>query len=82
MTYNCENCGIVEEDETLIIALVETIPVLGENITTTSNVRTCMKCGEELFDKELDEVSLQQAYDIYRKNHNIPLGTPLNKIKR
>lgn len=49
----------------------ETYRVKGEDITVDANVKTCLDCGEELLDMELDTENLKKAYEKYRTKYGI-----------
>ena len=71
MTKYCESCG--KEVDTRIISCRETYNVSGEEITVDAQVLVCAECGEELFCEELDSLTLVNAYNEYRKKHNLLL---------
>lgn len=45
--------------------------VKGTDIAIDVQVRACNTCGESLFDEELDELAIQQAYAIYREEKKL-----------
>ena len=49
----------------------ETYAVKGDNISINALVSFCSECGEEVWNDELDENNLQNAYTIYRTNHGL-----------
>lgn len=61
----CFNCR--KEVPTKIVEEMETYNVKGTNISLMSNKRICSCCGEEIFDKELDSITLFNAYEKYKK---------------
>lgn len=69
MKKYCEACN--KEVKTKVVKKKETYEVLGEQITVEANVLTCANCGEELFCEELDNETLNKAFDIYRRNHKL-----------
>lgn len=69
--YTCSNDHRVQEDETRVVIRDETFPVKGEPITISTTVRVCAKCGEEVYDRELDSASLLKAYEVYRSLHGL-----------
>lgn len=73
----CDKCN---QTESKIISKKEKIAVRGEEIEVTSNVRTCL-CGNELFDEKLEEANLINAYDEYRKRHNILAPSEIKEIR-
>ena len=68
MFHKCEKCG--NEINFYKAHRSETFPVLGENITVNTLHFNCADCNAIVFDENLDEESLNAAYDIYRKTHN------------
>lgn len=77
--YLCGKCDFVEE--TIIENRVEFIPVKGENTEVNTNVRICSKCGEDIFDNELEDKNLTLAYDMYRRKHNILFPEQVKAIR-
>ncbi len=69
--YTCANGDRVSPDETRVEVRNETFPVKGEPTTISSNIRICNKCGEEVYDRELDTANLLRAYETYRSIHEI-----------
>lgn len=67
--YICESCGPVAD--TRVERRTETYPVKGEEISVLTNVRVCARCGQSVYDRELDSENIGAAYDLYRRNHNI-----------
>src|ERR1700684_607030 len=67
----CEGCGPIGLHGTRIEKRQETYPVKGEDTSILADVRVCSKCGQDVFDKELDGGNLRKAYDIYRAAHGI-----------
>lgn len=64
--YNCDKYNTVD-----IIKRNEIYVVKGEPIEIEVQICICEGCGEELFDKELDELNIERAFDIYRKKHEL-----------
>lgn len=77
--YLCGKCDFVEE--TRIENRIELIPVKGENTEVNSSVRICSKCGEDIFDDELENKNLTFAYDMYRRKHNILFPEQIKGIR-
>ena len=65
----CYNCG--NEQETEVITREETSVIRGKEITSTSNIRICSVCKEELFDEVLDEANINRAYDVFRQKYMV-----------
>ena len=78
MFHKCEKCG--NEINFYKAHRSETFPVLGENITVNTLHFICADCNAIVFDENLDEESLNAAYDIYRKNHSLCKSNIVNEI--
>lgn len=63
--YYCPNCNKMMDSE--VVERLETLSVRGEVIQLKVKMRVCKECGEPLADDELDDISLKQFYDEYRK---------------
>ena len=79
MKKYCEECG--KEVNTKIITKKEIYDVCGESIEVEAKVLTCAKCGEELFCEELDNATLVNAYNEYRKRHKLLLPEEIKEIR-
>lgn len=77
-TY-CEECG--KEVNTKIVIKNEVYNVLGENIEVEAKVLTCAECGEELFDEALDNQTLLNAYNEYRRRHKLLTADEIKCIR-
>lgn len=69
MKNYCENCDDFVDIEIKIME--ETYNVKGEAITFDTEVAFCKECSQKVFNQELDNKTLNTAYSIYRKNHNL-----------
>ena len=77
-----EYCDICEKEvKTQIITRQETYNVRGEEITVNAQVLVCAECGEELFNEELDSVTLIDAYNEYRRRHKLLFPEEIKKIR-
>jgi len=66
----CPNCDARRK---LLVKLIdETYPVRGEPITIKAEVAFCEKCGQDVFDRELDSANLERAYAEYRQRKGLP----------
>ena len=65
----CPNCD--SEVESTVRVISETYPVKGEDITIDAHVRVCNCCGTDLWDENLDEQNLLDAFAEYRKRHHL-----------
>lgn len=79
MKKYCESCG--KEVETKVISKKEIYEVLGEEIEVQAQVLVCGDCMEELYCEELDNATLIDAYNKYRKKHKLLLPDDIKKIR-
>ena len=79
MKKYCEECG--REVETKIITKKEVYTVLGEDIEVQAQVLVCADCNEEFYCEELDNATLVNAYNVYRKRHELLLPDEIKQIR-
>lgn len=79
MKRYCPNCET--ECLTKIIERNETLTVRGCEITLKVKMRICAECGEGIIDKELDDISLKEFYDEYKKINNLLTATEIKEIR-
>lgn len=79
MKKYCEQCE--KERETKVILKKESYHVCGELIEVDAQVLVCSECGEELFCEELDNTTLLNAYDKYRKKHKLLFPEEIRQIR-
>lgn len=79
MKKYCEECG--KEVETKIITKRESYDVCGEEIEIDAQILVCAECGEEFFCQELDNATLVNAYNEYRRKHKLLLPEEIKKIR-
>lgn len=75
VTY-CPCCK--DNVESSVRTIGETYPVKGEGITIDAQVRFCDRCGNDIWDDELDPQNLERAYSIYRQKHGLSPNAPLS----
>lgn len=75
----CPNCN--SEVESIVRTVSETYPVKGENITIEARVRFCKCCNEDIWDDELDEQNLINAFAEYRKKHHLLQPAEIRTIR-
>lgn len=63
--YYCPKCN--KEVTTDVVPMEETIYVKTVPITSTNPVRICHHCRAEIWDSELDNKTLENAYREYEK---------------
>jgi len=74
--YECDS-----EQEVIILSKKEVFKVKGEPIEVVSDVMACSVCGEEIFDKELDEKNMARVYQEFRNKHNYLSPTEIKSIR-
>lgn len=79
MKRYCEECG--RDVETKVITKKETYDVCGEPVEVDAQVLVCADCGEEFYSEELDNATLVQAYNEYRRRHRLLLPEEIKKIR-
>ena len=79
MKKYCEECG--REVETKIITKKEVYTVLGDDIEVQAQVLVCADCNEEFYCEELDNATLVNAYNVYRKRHKLLLPDEIKQIR-
>ena len=80
MKRYCEECK--KEVETTIVTKKESYNVCGEMIDVNAQVLVCAECGEELFSEELDNATLINAYNEYRRRHKLLLPEEIKEIRQ
>jgi len=79
MKKYCEECG--REVETKVVTKSEVYKVLGEDIEVQAQVLVCADCNEEFYCEELDNATLVNAYNEYRKRHKLLLPAEIKQIR-
>lgn len=79
MRKYCVECD--REVEAKIEIKNETYEVCGESIEVTARVLVCTECGEEFYCEELDNETLLNAYNVYRRRHKLLLPEEIKKIR-
>lgn len=75
----CPNCKKMVD--TMLTEKYETLSVRGQEITLKVKMRICKECDEPLVDDELDDISLKQFYDEYRRLNNLLFPNDIKKIR-
>lgn len=75
----CLNCFNNSEFE--IRQEKEIIAVKGDDIEVTSDITYCKKCGEKVWNNDLDNMTLLKAYEIYKKKHNLLTSSEIKAIR-
>ncbi|GEK07679.1 helix-turn-helix domain-containing protein [Schleiferilactobacillus harbinensis] len=55
---------------TKVIPLKETYTIRGEEITITASARINVETGKPVFDQQLDDAAIEQAFAVYRGRHD------------
>lgn len=79
MKKYCEQCG--KDIQAEVILKRESYHVCGESIEVDAQVLVCTQCGQELFCEELDNATLLNAYNKYRRKHKLLLPEEIKKIR-
>ncbi|MDQ7793979.1 MAG: DUF4065 domain-containing protein [bacterium] len=66
----CPACST--EQPLRIESVDQTFCIHGEEVTVRGRVAFCCRCGEDVFDRELDFAALESAYAEYRRTRGIP----------
>ncbi len=80
MRKYCEICG--READTRIVSRKEVYEVYAEPIEVNAQVLVCAECGEEFYCEELDQATLCNAYDEYRRRHRLLFPDEIKKIRK
>lgn len=80
MKKYCEECG--REVETKIITERESYHVCGEEIEVEARILVCVDCAAELYCEELDNETLVNAYNEYRRRHKLLFPEEIKKIRK
>jgi putative zinc finger/helix-turn-helix YgiT family protein len=78
--YFCSKCN--QEEKSDIRTITEQYDIKGESIDVEAKVRFCKKCGEELYDLDLEQETIINAYNIYRENHGLLLPSEIKEIRK
>lgn len=79
MQRYCEQCNQLRD--TNIKTVKETYKVKDVEVTVESEVRYCDLCGEELWDKDLDDSTLKKAYAEYKKREGLLSAEEMKEIR-
>jgi len=79
MLKYCEICG--KEVDTKVITKKEKYKVCGEDVEVEAQVLVCIECGEEFYCEELDNATLMNAYNEYRRRHKLLFPEDIKKIR-
>jgi len=77
--YFCPPCGMMTGRR--IQARKETLNVRGVPIEVDADVAVCVACGQDVADMDLDDMTLERAYAIYRQRFNILSPIQIREIR-
>lgn len=60
---------------------MEMLQVRGESITVPARVAVCRNCRQDIGDENLDDETLQRAYDVYRERHGILTPAQIRELR-
>lgn len=80
MKKYCPVCN--EEHEVIVTEKWETYPVKGIDIEVQAHVCTCSVCHTEIWDAELDDENLTQAYQKYREIKGLLTPEEIKSIRQ
>ena len=79
MRKYCEECG--KEVETKIITKRECYEVCRESVEVNAQILVCAECGAEFYCEEIDQMTLVQAYNEYRRRHKLLMPEEIKNIR-
>lgn len=79
--YICDNGDVVEATKTRIEERIETYNVKGDTVKVPALIRLCPSCNAEVSDETLDDLALQTAFDVYRRNHKIVFPAEIRAMR-
>lgn len=71
-----------QKKQSIIKNIEETYKIRGENITIKALAKFDTETNKEVFDERLDNVAINQAFDIYRQRHNIISPKEIRDLRR
>lgn len=75
-------CPECEKEVTVnIVNRKESYKVYGEEIEVDARIMVCSECREELYNEELDNETLINAYNQYRKKHKLLMPEEIREIR-
>ena len=80
MIKYCDNCRKLVDTE--LVSKNESFDVFDETISIKSDVLVCKECKEELFDEELDNTTLINVFNEYRRRYNLLFPEEIKKIRK
>ena len=79
MRKYCDNCE--KEVETKIVTKSEEYTVFSDTVEVEAKVLVCSDCGEELFCEELDNATILEVYEKYRRRHKLLMPEEIKSIR-
>jgi putative zinc finger/helix-turn-helix YgiT family protein len=78
-TVICPNC--LEQTDRRLERRREIYPVRGVPIEVNADVESCIQCGTEIANPELEDAALTRAYDLYRKLYGTIRPEEIRKLR-
>ena len=69
--YICERCGRIDSAQTRVELREITLPIQDDSISLTTPTRICSLCESPVYDRSLDNSTLERAYELYRRKNDI-----------
>lgn len=79
MRKYCEDCR--KKVEAKVVVREEEYDIRGEVIKVDAQVSVCPECGGEFFSDELDDITIVQVYNEYRKRHKMLFPEEIKHIR-
>ena len=79
MKRYCECCA--KEVNAKVITKTEHYKILGDEISVEARILACPYCGEGFFCEDLDNETLNKAYNEYRKRHKLLRPEEIRNIR-
>lgn len=79
MRKYCEACK--KEVEVKVVTKRECYEVCSESIEIDAKILVCTECGEEFYSEELDNATLINVYNEYRRRHKLLFPDEIKKIR-
>ncbi|MFH1665658.1 MAG: type II TA system antitoxin MqsA family protein [Candidatus Omnitrophota bacterium] len=75
----CPKCDEVQEVD--LISKREEYEVRGDKFSINAEIYVCKKCGEDIFDEEMDTKNLMKLYDSYRKTNELLMPDEIKALR-
>ena len=75
----CLQCRKMVETE--VLEREETYKIKGEDVKVNSRIPVCVECGAELWDDEMSNETIKEAYRVYRVRHDLLTPEEIHAIR-